>query len=230
MVMAAPFMALQRLASALEWAKLNIMVTLELDHIAVACTDLARDAPVLSKTLGTPLDIEGAHPDMGTHNRLTGMGPHYFELIAINPAAQGPGRPRWFNIDHFTGPPRLTNWILRTTDLEAALTTLPDGFGTPISLQRGDLKWRMAVPDNGILPWGGWAPALIEWQGDAHPTQTLPDSGLRLSRLTLHHPDAEQIAATLGPLMPTDTAQFMPADTPKLVAILNGPNGEIRLQ
>lgn len=206
------------------------MVTLYLDHIAVACTDLAQGAAQMVETLGTPLDIQGAHPAMGTHNRLTGMGPVYFELIAIDPIAQGPGRPRWFNIDNFTGPPRLTNWILRTDDLDAALNVLPTGFGTPMDLQRGDLKWRMAVPGDGILPWDGWAPAIIEWQGDAHPTQTLPDSGLRLSRLTLHHPQAEQIAETLAPLMPPDTAQFMPADAPKLVAILTGPHGEIRLQ
>lgn len=206
------------------------MGVLQLDHIAVACTDLARDAAGVAKTLGTALDIEGTHPDMGTHNRLTGMGPLYFELIAIDPAAKGPGRPRWFNIDNFSGPPRLTNWILRTNNLEAALNALPAGFGTPLSLQRGALKWRMAVPETGILPWGGWAPAIIEWQGDAHPTQTLPDSGLRLARLTLHHPDAAEMAQTLGPLMAPDTAQFMPAETPKLVAVLHGQNGEIRLE
>lgn len=206
------------------------MVNLTLDHIAVACTKLDRDAAALSQTLGTALDVQGAHPAMGTHNRLTGMGLHYFELIAVDPSAIGPGRPRWFNLDRFEGPPRLTNWILRTDNMEAALAALPDGFGAPMDLQRGDLRWRMAVPDDGILPWGGWGPAIIEWQGNAHPTQTLPDSRLRLSRLTLHHPDAEDIAQTLAPLMPPDTAQFIPAETPKLVAVLTGPSGEIPLQ
>ena len=88
----------------------------------------------------------------------------------------------------------------------------------------------MAVPDNGILPWGGWGPAIIEWQGNAHPTQTLPDSGLRLLRLSLHHPEAEDMAHLLGPLMPQDTIQFIPAEDPKLVAIFDGPDGQKRLE
>lgn len=207
------------------------MTELVLDHIAMSCTHLAQDAKGVEARLGVPLPVEGHHPDMGTHNRLTGMGPDfYFELIAINPEAPGPDRPRWFNIDNFTGAPRLTNWILRCDDLDAALRALPEGFGTPMALKRNNLRWKMAFPDDGVLSWGGWGPAVIEWQGDAHPTQSLPDSGMRLLRLSLHHPDAEEMAQVLGPLMAQDTIQFMPAETAKLVAIFDGPNGEIRVE
>jgi len=132
------------------------------------------------------------------------------------------GRPRWFNLDAFSGPPRLTNWILRTKSMEAALAALPDGFGTPISLERGPFKWRMAVPDTGVLPWGGWAPAIIEWEGDAHPAQSLPDSGMRLSNLALHHPNAQEIEQVLGPLIAKDTALFMPDREAKLAALFDG--------
>ncbi|MEM7471515.1 MAG: VOC family protein [Pseudomonadota bacterium] len=207
------------------------MTTLILDHIAVSCDALGSATPELEAQLGAPLPVAGQHPDMGTHNRLTGMGPDfYFELIAINPDAPAPGRPRWFNIDNFSGRARLTNWIVRCDDIDATLAALPVGFGRPISLTRGDLRWKMAVPDDGVLPWDGWAPAIIEWQGAAHPTQTLPDSGLRLLRLTLHHPDAAEMAELLGPMMPRDSVQFMPAEVPKLVAIFDGPDGEVRLE
>ena len=196
----------------------------------MSCVGLEAAASAVEAQLGVTLPVAGAHAQMGTHNRLTGLGPEiYFELIAINPEAPGPNRPRWFNIDNFSGPPRLTNWILRCDDIDAALAALPGGFGTPMFLERNDLRWKMAVPEDGILPWGGWGPAIIEWQGAAHPTQTLPDSGLRLLRLSLHHPEAEAMAQVLGPLMAQDTIQFMPAEAPKLVAIFDGPNGEIRV-
>ncbi len=207
------------------------MARLTLDHLAVAAETLDAGSAHIADTLGVELPVQGEHPLMGTHNRLTGMGPDlYFEMIAINPAAPSPEFPRWFNLDAFSGPPRLTNWILRTDDIEGLLNDLPDGFGTPIALTRGDLAWRMAVPKTGVLPWGGWAPAIIQWDCDLHPTQTLPDSGLRLSRLTIHHPDAVEMAECLSPLMPRDTAQFMPNETKKIVAILDGPDGQKRLE
>ncbi len=206
------------------------MALLELDHLAASCVSLPEGGEMLKRRLGVDTVIRGEHPAMGTHNLLCGMGPLYFEVIAINPDAKGPDRPRWFNLNRFSGPPRLTNWILRTDDMDAALAALPAGFGTPLALQRGDLRWKMAVPDDGVLPWGGWAPAIIEWGGDTHPTQTLPDCGLRLARLTLHHPNAVEMAEALGPLMPKDTAQFMPSDTPKMVALFDGPDGQKRLE
>ena len=53
----------------------------------------------------------------------------YMEVIAVNPAAPPPGRPRWFDLDRFTGAPRITNWILRCDDLDAALSLAPPGTG-----------------------------------------------------------------------------------------------------
>ena len=205
------------------------MALLELDHLALACETLDAGAEAVRASLGIALPASGKHPVMGTHNLLTGMGPAYFEVIAVDPDAAPVGRPRWFNLDAFSGPPRLTNWILRTKSMEAALAALPDGFGTPISLERGPFKWRMAVPDTGVLPWGGWAPAIIEWEGDAHPAQSLPDSGMRLSNLALHHPNAQEIEQVLGPLIAKDTALFMPDREAKLAALFDGPDGPKRL-
>jgi hypothetical protein len=206
------------------------MNLLKLDHLAVSCTDLAEGAAHIEATFGVELATGGEHPDMGTHNRLLSLGPEaYFEVIAIDPKATPPNRPRWFNLDNFYGPPRLTNWIVQTHDMDEALAELPDGFGKPMSLQRGDLRWKMAIPDNGILPWGGWAPAIIQWLGDAHPAPRLPEANVRLESLRLKHPEAEEIAQTLAPLMPRDTAMFQVNAEPSLTATFLTPTGQATL-
>lgn len=113
-----------------------------------------------------------------------------------------PVRTRWFDLDRFEGAPRLTNWICRVPDIEASLALFADGVGTPIDLTRGALRWRMAVPPNGRLPFDNLFPALIQWQGDLHPANMLQDSGCRLKRLVVYHPDALSLAEHLGALDP----------------------------
>ena len=206
------------------------MGLLKLDHLVVSACDLSEGTKHIEALLGVPMAPGGEHPRLGTHNRLLSFGPEiYFEVLAINPAAKAPGRPRWFNIDNFSGAPKLTNWVLQTNNLDAALAALPNGFGTPLALSRGDLNWKMAIPDSGILPWGGWAPAIIEWEGEKHPAPMLPDEDLRLDLLTLKHPDAEDIAKAFAPLMAPDTALFEVADEPSLVAQIATPRGQVTL-
>jgi hypothetical protein len=52
------------------------------------------------QTLGVSPQAVGEHPRMGTHNYLLKLGEKfYFEVIAINPNASQPNRPRWFELD-----------------------------------------------------------------------------------------------------------------------------------
>ena len=149
---------------------------MQLDHLAVAGESLDAAAAHLEEALGLPLQPGGAHPHFGTHNRLMGLGPGlYIEAIAVDPDAPAPDRPRWFDLDRLQGPPHLRAWIARVEDLGAALMRRPEA-GQPLDLARGDLRWRMAVPDSGVLPFENRFPALIEWQG-AHPGPKLPDQG-----------------------------------------------------
>lgn len=172
-------------------------MTLAFDHIAVSAGTLEEGVDWVEQALGVQMAGGGKHPLMATHNRLLGLGDLYLEVIAIDPACAPPDRPRWFDLDRFTGPPRLTNWVVRTDDMAATLATSPQGSGVPLSLARGDYRWKMAVPADGILPYDGAYPALIEWQTPLHPTQALPDVGVRLKHLTLEHPQAEALRATL---------------------------------
>ncbi|MFT6451614.1 MAG: catechol 2,3-dioxygenase-like lactoylglutathione lyase family enzyme [Halocynthiibacter sp.] len=168
-----------------------------LDHIAIACTDLAPAREWLEHVLGAPMQPRGEHSAMGTHNHLISLGPDlYLELIAVDPEAVAPDQPRWFDLDNFAGMARLSNWIARVDDLDAALEMAPRGAGAPMALSRGDYRWRMAVPADGKLPFDGGFPALIEWQS-ALPAPDLPDHGLRLETLYISHPRAEALQAAL---------------------------------
>lgn len=182
----------------------------QLDHLAVAAATLAEGVAAVEAALGVRLGPGGVHPAMGTHNRLLGLGACYLEVIAIDPAAAAPGRPRWFDLDHFAGPPRLSNWICRTDDLEAALAAAPAGLGVPEGLARGAFRWRFAVPASGRLPFDDTYPALIEWQGAAHPALLLPDAGCRLQRLQIAHPEALALRTLLGAQLADPRVQFVP--------------------
>lgn len=179
------------------------------DHIAVAGETLAVATAHVEGALGVPLQQGGEHAVFHTHNTLLGLEDGlYLEAIAINPDAPQPDRARWFDLDNFAGPPRLSNWICRCDDLDATLAALPDGFGAPVDLQRGDLRWRMAVPHSGVLPYDNCAPALIEWVGDAHPAPRLTQQGCALTGLEVHHPQAEEMGALLAPLLADARIRF----------------------
>ncbi|NOE34793.1 MULTISPECIES: VOC family protein [unclassified Ruegeria] len=172
-----------------------------LDHLAVAGETLEEASAHVEQALGVALQAGGKHEKFGTYNRLLGLKDGlYLEAISIDPDAPQPERTRWFDLDRFTGKPRLSNWICRVPDIEASLSVFPDGIGTPIDLTRGALRWRMAVPPTGRLPFDNLFPALIQWQGDLHPAQMLQDSGCRLRRLVVFHPDALTLAKHLGAL------------------------------
>lgn len=170
---------------------------LALDHLAVSAETLEAGADWLEMALGVPMAGGGVHTHMGTHNRLLSLGDLYLEVIAIDPTAPNPAWPRWFDLDRFQGSPRMTNWICRTDDLDAALATAPAGTGTATDLQRGDYRWRFAVPGSGRLPFDNRFPALIQWQGALHPTNSLRDHGIRLTGLEITHPEAASLRAAL---------------------------------
>ncbi len=172
---------------------------LELDHLAIAATTLEEGCDWVAERLGAAPGPGGRHAFFGTHNRLLGLEHGlYLEVIAIDPDAPPPDRPRWFDLDRMTGPPRVSNWICRTQDLEGAQAALP-GIGPQVALERGDLRWRMAVPENGQLPFDGCHAAVIQWDSDLHPAAAIPATGITLRRLIVTHPDAQALEARMAP-------------------------------
>ncbi|HYS14693.1 MAG TPA: VOC family protein, partial [Burkholderiaceae bacterium] len=105
----------------------------ELDHLVVACKDLDQGAAWVVDRLGIEPQPGGKHTLMGTHNRLLRLGPgSFFELIAIDPDAPPPARPRWFGLDssdlqaRLAESPQLLTWVVRTDKIAEAVTRVPE--------------------------------------------------------------------------------------------------------
>lgn len=203
---------------------------LQLDHLVLTAPDLASGTAWAEARLGLPLQPGGAHPHMGTHNRLLSLGPDlYLEVIAIDTdapapdpsAPDAPAQPRWFGLDQGRSSTALTHWAARTPDLAAALAAAPPGHGTPQDLTRGDLAWRMAITDR--LPFDDAYPALLSWQS-APPAPRLIERGARLTELRVSHPEAPRLAAHLAAQITDPRLVFVPGP-PGLSATLSTPNG-----
>ncbi|WP_342708059.1 VOC family protein [Citreimonas salinaria] len=181
---------------------------LQLDHVAVLGETLDEAAAHVERALGVPMIPGGQHERYGTHNRLLGLSPElYIEAIAVDPALAPPKEARWFGLDRFAGPPRLDKWVLRCDDIDAALKALPMA-GHPVHLERGDLAWTMAVPEDGLLPFDGLFPALMQWRSPVPPGKTLAASGLALEGLCVSHPEVDALRDLLAPHLDTTGLAF----------------------
>ena len=199
---------------------------LRLDHLAICATDLTSGTAWAQKHLGVPLLPGGQHVRFGTHNTLLGLGDGiYLEVIAPDPEAAPFAGPRWFDLDRFSGPPRLGNWICASDDIAAA----PAKAGTLIALTRGDLAWQIAVPEDGSLPDDGGYPTLIEWGDCAHPATRLPNSGVSLCSLEVYHPQANALGAEMDASLLDPRVTFHASTSAALHATFDTPSGRCRL-
>jgi hypothetical protein len=171
-----------------------------IDHLVLACADLALGARFVGERLGVEVQPGGRHELMGTHNALVRLGPRvYLELIALDPEGRAQ-RPRWFGLDtpavreRMTRGPFLLTWVAACNDVAAAATS-DEGFGEVIAASRGAFSWRITVPADGRLNFDGIAPTLIQWHGGAHPCDGLAEQGCTLRGLELCHPQASRIEA-----------------------------------
>ena len=206
----------------------------EIDHLIVACAELGQGAAWLEAQLGVAPQPGGKHALMGTHNRLLRLGARlYLELIAIDPDAAAPQRPRWFDLDaaHVRArareTPFLLTWAARTRRIVEAVTQVP-GLGQVLALTRDRFAWRITVPDDGALQFGGVLPTLLQWDGDAHPADALEDRGCTLARLQLTHPAASSVLPLYRELRITGPVDLRPGPR-ALVAHIATPTGTVAL-
>jgi hypothetical protein len=92
---------------------------------------------------------------------------------------------------------------------------------------RGLLEWQITVRDDGQRLFDGGLPTLIEW-GSAHPAGNMPDAGVTLQSLTVHHPQADALRAAYQAIGLQGVT--IKQGTPNLVATLRTPRGALTLE
>lgn len=206
------------------------------DHLVLAAATLADGIDYVSSLTGAVPKPGGKHATMGTHNALLRLGERlYLEVIAIDPAAPKPGRPRWFGLDgvalqaELLEQPRLIHWVARTLDIDAALRASSPEHGTVHALSRGDYRWRITLPDDGALPGKGLVPTLIQWESDTHPADRLPASQVALVEMAGSHPEPASIRLVLARLGLGDALHVSFDRETRLAAMLRTPRGMVTL-
>lgn len=207
------------------------MTRSRMDHMAITAPSLDAGVAYVRQALGVSPLAGGEHPRMATHNAVLKLGEKlYLEVIAINPNAPKPDRPRWFRLDEPSPaqPTRLATWIARTDDIYAATAASPVPLGEVQPMSRGDMNWLISIPADGSLPLYGVAPTLIQWISGGHPTTRLPDSGCSLVRLEGFHRAADKITCLLEAIgFEGDfrVSGLPPDQEPYLVAHIRTPTG-----
>lgn len=202
-----------------------------IDHITVTAPSLETGSAFVHGCLGVRPQAGGEHPRMGTHNMLLRLGAEMFlEVIAVNPRAPGPPRPRWFALDGLAhdAAPRLACWVARSGDIREAIGAASEDLGAVEPMSRGALDWLISIPEDGSLPLGGAAPALIQWHTAAHPAAGMQDMGCTLAALDILHPQPQRLRdllAGLGLSEPGVRVSVVEARTPGLSAHIRTPSG-----
>lgn len=224
----------------------------QLDHLVVAARSLDEGVRWCEATLGVTPGPGGAHPLMGTHNRLLNIASAafpgaYLEIIAIDPSkrpTRAAGLHRWFDLDDAAlraalaqDGPQLVHFVARVADVKRTLHALAAGAQAHIDRGQlleaardtpaGRLEWQITVRDDGQRLFYGALPTLIQW-GPVHPVDTMPASGLELVSLAATHPRVDSLRAALDAI--GFDAMTLVQGAPNLVATLQTPRGPVTLE
>ena len=204
-----------------------------IDHIVIGTGNLISGTKILETKLNVNFSPGGEHQIMGTHNNLLKLQSDiYLEVIANNPNAENPSRPRWFSLDEtktkekITHSPRALCWVLKVNDIENTVKKCGYNPGEILQISRGELTWKITIPSNGMLVDNGVLPALIEWPNDQHPSKKLTNSNVSINMLSLFHPEPYKIKNIISNLIESDLIQVFEG-FPKIEFNLTTPNGKV---
>jgi hypothetical protein len=201
-----------------------------LDHITIIAPSLAEGVDHVRACLDIEVPFGTKHPDMGTHNHRLRLGETvYLEIIAIDPDAPRPSRPRWFGLDdtdavrrHWQNGERLRAWVARTCDIDAVLAAHGHLLGGKMRIGR---QSQFSVLPDGGLPRGGVLPSVIDRAGHSAPSTAMPDLGARLREFVLEHPSPGEVRALYGDLRIRNAPRVQEAPRVRFVATIETAQG-----
>jgi hypothetical protein len=203
-----------------------------IDHLVYATKDVDATVTELAGRLGVAAAAGGRHLGFGTRNAVLSLGRGcYLEIIGPDSGQPVPAGGYWYGIDNIERP-RLVTWTAqvehiervaahahgagyKTGDVHKVFRETPDGH---------QLSWRLTMPTGAG---DGLVPNLIEWdEGCPHPSDTAP-AGIELVALRGYHPSPESIVPMLDAL--GVDLEIHGGVKPRLLAVLNTPNGPVEL-
>ena len=203
---------------------------IELDHLVYAGPDLGALVAEVHAGTGVAPRPGGSHEGRGTANVLLGLGRgRYLELLGPDPDQGEPDRPRPLRVDQVTAP-TMVGWAVRTPGIEHLVDSArADGYDpgpvAPMSRRTPEgelLSWRLTPPEGGF---GGAVPFLIDWQESPHPSEHLPEVGLR--EVVIAHPQVSDVGTALTAVGAFDLVRLESADSFRMSIVLETPNGLI---
>jgi len=206
------------------------------DHLIFGSYFLEDGVNFIHERLGVRPEQGGEHLTMGTHNKLINLGNStYLEVIAINPDLPKPQRPRWFGMDNLQpdSKPGLLTWVVRTNDIQQAVSNSKLQHGKIESLQRGIYQWQIAIPEDGQMPLKGITPTIIQWQCEVHPAQMLPPSDVTLISIEAFHPKADELSTLMNAIGFNGrftATKIATSDDKKLQVTLKCPKGIVTFE
>jgi hypothetical protein len=212
------------------------MIQSTLDHIVIGAADLDQGIAYVKDILGVTVPRGGEHRIMGTHNCVMSLGKQcYLEIIAVNPEAIQPERPRWFGLDNprvqekLAGQPGLLTWVVSVPDF-SGISTLHH-FGEILTMERNDLQWQISVPEDGSLPGKGFLPSLIHWHTKPHPAVNMTDLGCSLVKLDIFNHYSRRFIKNLESVSADRLMNLHPIEdheSPEMIAHIRVPGGDIK--
>lgn len=207
------------------------VMSMELDHVLVAVSDLDEAARELEARHGLASLDGGRHPGWGTANRIVPLGDAYIELVTVVDEAEA--RASAFGgwvAQALPAAARPLGWAVRTRRLDDVVERLGLDVspGSRFMRDGGLLRWRLAgIERTATEP---TLPFFIEWgDGTAFPgSAPVAHAAGRTSIATLRlGGDADRLADWLGP---NDLPLTVDAGPPGITSVtLAGARGEIML-
>jgi hypothetical protein len=203
----------------------------EIDHLVIGAATLEAGAAWLERHLGVRPAQGGAHPGVGTHNMLLGLGPdQYIEIIAPDPGQPTPAHPRPFDLDDpalklaLEAEPQLIAYVAATPAIDAVVARLGAAHGGEVRAMRvPGLSWRMAFPPQ-RQDMGNLIPPLIQYDG-VRAAARIPDSGWRLTSLEAQHPDMGALREAIAARGLAEAIKLRQSPSARLIAHLRHQDG-----